>query len=151
MSALLTAGRSCTCWSCWSSVPNSAFKDHWGRARPRDVAEFGGARQYTPAFKPSQECLRNCSFPSGDAAAAFFSLALARALGRSRALLAVGVAYGVVISLSRVAVGAHFFSDVVVSFFLMWIIADVLYYYMVWTEAARAPAHAVPAQARANV
>jgi lipid A 4'-phosphatase len=118
-------------------IVNVGLKDHLGRARPRDIAEFGGPRQFTPAFIISQECTRNCSFPSGDAAAAFFSLALVRAVGGRRALHAAGIGLGVVVSLSRVAVGAHFFSDVLVSYFVMSILVDVLYLWIVSTEADR--------------
>jgi lipid A 4'-phosphatase len=30
-------------------IINPVFKDHWDRPRPRDVVQFGGALQYTPA------------------------------------------------------------------------------------------------------
>ena len=52
--------------------------------------------------------------------------------GLERALL------GSVVSVARIAVGAHFFSDTVMSFFVMLIVADVLYYYVVLTDADRA-------------
>ena len=45
---------------------------------------------------------------------------------------------GVLVSLARIASGAHFFSDTVVSFFIMLILADVSYFYMVLTAADRA-------------
>lgn len=112
-------------------VVNVILKDSFGRARPRDVIEFGGAKVFTPAFVVSRECNTNCSFSSGDGAGAFFSLALAMALSRRRALFVAGIGLGVVVSLSRIAVGAHFFSDAVVSFFVMLITADVLYHYMI--------------------
>jgi lipid A 4'-phosphatase len=110
-------------------IVNVAFKDHLGRARPRDIEEFGGTRQFTPLFVPSQECRDNCSFSSGDAAGAFLSLALAKALTRRRRYYVAAVAFGALVSLSRVSAGAHFFSDTVVSFFVMLIVADVFWYY----------------------
>lgn len=112
-------------------IVNAGLKDHFGRARPRDVAEFGGSKHFTPAFVISHECDSNCSFSSGDGAGAFFSLALALALSRKRAILLAAVAFGSVVSLYRIAAGAHFFSDCVVSFFVMLIVADCLYYYMI--------------------
>ena len=36
-------------------VVNVAFKDNWGRARPRDITEFGGERTFTPAFVISDQ------------------------------------------------------------------------------------------------
>jgi lipid A 4'-phosphatase len=118
-------------------IVNVVFKDHFGRARPRDVAEFGGSKIFTPPFTISNECSTNCSFSSGDGAAAFFSLALALALSRKRRLFAAALALGVLVSLARISAGAHFFSDTVVSFFVMLIVADVLFYYMVLTKQER--------------
>lgn len=117
-------------------VVNGVLKSDFGRARPRDIEEFGGPKHFTPAFVISQECDRNCSFSSGDGAGAFFSLALAVALSRKRAMLLAALAYGGLVSLSRVASGAHFFSDVVVSFFVMLIAADVLHHYLLLPDRA---------------
>jgi lipid A 4'-phosphatase len=118
-------------------IVNVTFKDNFGRARPRDVAEFGGLKQFTPAFVVSRECSTNCSFSSGDGAAGFFSLALALALSRRRAIFLAGLAFGAVVSLARISSGAHFFSDTVVSFFVMLTVADVLYYYVVLNAAEK--------------
>ena len=112
-------------------IVNVILKDNFGRARPREIAEFGGTRQFTPPFVVSGQCDTNCSFSSGDAAGGFFSLALALALGRRRALFLAGIALGVVVSFSRISSGAHFLSDTVVSFFVMLIVADVLFFYLV--------------------
>jgi lipid A 4'-phosphatase len=111
-------------------IVNLVLKDNFGRARPRDVVEFGGTKLYTPAFIVSDECGKNCSFSSGEAAGGFFFLAMARALSRRRALLAAGFGFGAMASYCRIASGAHFFSDTVVSFFVMLIVADVLHYYL---------------------
>jgi lipid A 4'-phosphatase len=112
-------------------IVNVGLKDNFGRARPRDVAEFGGSKTFTPAFVISRECRTNCSFSSGDAAGGFFSLALVFALARRRRVaLVAGLAVGGIQSLARISSGAHFFSDTGVSFFVMLIVADVLYFYM---------------------
>ena len=121
-------------------IVNGVFKDDFGRARPRDIVEFGGSKHFTPAFVVSRECGRNCSFSSGDGAGAFFSLALALALSRKRAVLLCALAYGAVVSFSRVASGAHFFSDSAVSFFVMLISADLLHHYLILPEHERSPA-----------
>ena len=118
-------------------IVNVALKDNFGRARPRDVAEFGGTKQFTPAFVVSHECKTNCSFSSGDAAGGFFSIAMALALTRRRVFLAAAVALGALIALARISSGAHFFSDTVVSFFVMLITADVLYVYLLVPRAER--------------
>jgi lipid A 4'-phosphatase len=112
-------------------IVNVAFKNNVGRARPRDIAEFGGTKHFTPAFVPTHQCRTNCSFSSGDAAGAFFSIALVTALSNRRRYLAIAVGFGVVISLGRISAGAHFFSDTVTSFFVMLIVSDVLFHYVV--------------------
>ena len=118
-------------------IVNVVFKDHFGRARPRDIEEFGGSKRFTPAFVISSECDTNCSFSSGEGAAGFFSMALALALSRRRAIFLAAVGMGSLVSLSRIAAGAHFFSDTVVSFFVMLILTDVLFYYVVASAPAR--------------
>jgi lipid A 4'-phosphatase len=121
-------------------IVNVLLKDNFGRARPRDIAEFGGTKVFTPAFVISRECHKNCSFSSGEGAGGFFALALALALNRRRATLAAAFAVGCVVSYWRVASGAHFLSDALVSFFVMLIVADVLFYYVVQRDPEPGPA-----------
>jgi lipid A 4'-phosphatase len=111
-------------------VVNVVLKNGFGRARPRDVVQFGGSKQFTAAFAVAGGCATNCSFSSGDSSGAFFSLGLALALSRRRAPILVAAVYGCLVSFSRIATGAHFLSDTVVSFFVMWIAADALYHFM---------------------
>ena len=59
------------------------------------------------------------------------------ALRRRRAWLFASLALGALISFSRVSAGAHFFSDTVVSFFVMLLTADALYYYVVLNHVGR--------------
>jgi lipid A 4'-phosphatase len=118
-------------------IVNAGFKNNFGRARPRDVVEFGGSRAFTPAYVVSRECRTNCSFSSGDAAAGFFTIALVMAFQRRRVYYAAAGALGVVVSVSRLAAGAHFLSDIVVSFFVMLIVADVLFHYMIAIPSER--------------
>jgi lipid A 4'-phosphatase len=122
-------------------IVNVILKNGFGRARPRNVAQFGGSQEFSPAFVVSAECASNCSFASGDSSGAFFSLALALALPRRRALLVASAVYGGLVSFSRIASGAHYFSDTVVSFFVMWITADALYHYMLLPRHAAAAPH----------
>lgn len=100
-------------------VVNVVFKDHWGRARPRDVAEFGGAKQFTPAFVISDQCDRNCSFVAGHPSMAFALAALALILARRRrdVLFGMGLAFalGLLVGFGRIVQGGHFLSDVVFS------------------------------------
>jgi lipid A 4'-phosphatase len=97
-------------------IVNTVLKDHWGRARPYQIEAFGGARQFTPAPLPADQCDRNCSFVSGHAALGFSLVAFAFLLpaGRPRnRVLAVALCFGAVVGLGRIASGRHFLSDVV--------------------------------------
>jgi lipid A 4'-phosphatase len=90
---------------------NGVFKSESGRARPFTVEQFGGERQFTPAFVPSDQCRKNCSFVSGHASMGFWFLAFAWVL-RDRRWLYWGSAIGFAVGMGRVVQGAHFFSDV---------------------------------------
>jgi lipid A 4'-phosphatase len=93
---------------------NTFFKDHWGRARPSQVVEFGGTKQFTRAAIPADQCEKNCSFVSGHASVGFFFLAFAFVWPRRRVLwLVTGTGLGLGIGLVRILQGGHFFSDVI--------------------------------------
>lgn len=111
-------------------IVNVVLKGQFGRARPRDIEEFGGSKNFTPAFVISKECSDNCSFSSGHGAGGFSALALALALSRRRAIYVAALAFGGLVSFSRIASGAHFLSDSIVSFFVMLVVSDLLYHYM---------------------
>ena len=53
-------------------VVNFIFKDHYGRPRPREVAEFGGQQRYLDVWVPGSEA--GHSFPSGHCSIAFYVL-----------------------------------------------------------------------------
>lgn len=103
-------------------VANVIFKDHWGRARPREIAEFSGNSKFTPAFTISDQCHTNCSFISGDGSFGFFLTGFAYTAAPKRrkkifwSCLLAGCAFGA----SRIAMGAHFISDVIgAAFFIL--------------------------------
>ncbi|TPW01688.1 MAG: superfamily protein, partial [bacterium] len=98
-------------------IVNLILKDHWGRPRPSTIAEFFGPNHYVPPFLISDQCLDNCSFPSGHAALGFWLVAFALLtppVRRRRALWAALV-FGAMVGLVRIAQGGHFLSDVLVS------------------------------------
>jgi lipid A 4'-phosphatase len=114
-------------------VVNGLLKDHWGRARPAQIQEFGGERQFTPALVIAGECERNCAFTSGHAAIAFYLVALAfllRGVWR-HAVFSGAVLYGVAVGLVRIVQGGHFLSDVVFSFIVVYLASAVLYWLFV--------------------
>src|SRR5258708_203894 len=56
-------------------ITNTLLKDHWGRARPIDVTEFGGSSRFTAWWDPRGDCPNNCSFIAGEPAGAFSTVA----------------------------------------------------------------------------
>jgi len=112
-------------------VVNGVFKDHWGRARPRDVVEFSGTRTFTPAFVISDQCERNCSFVSGHASLPFALAALGFVLRRRRrAIYAAAAVFGGLVGFGRILQGAHFLSDVVFSGIFVFAIAYLLAHFV---------------------
>ncbi|WP_284165892.1 phosphatase PAP2 family protein [Frigidibacter sp. SD6-1] len=115
---------------------NGLLKQHWGRARPADVTEFGGALHFTPALIPSDQCSSNCSFVSGEGSAAVVLgialLTLRPALaGRLpgwalRPWGAAAVLLPVAALLQRIATGRHFLSDSVFAALFVCLLALVL-------------------------
>jgi lipid A 4'-phosphatase len=99
-------------------IVNGILKEHWGRARPRDVIQFGGDRAFTPALVITDQCERNCSFSAGHPSAGFALAALGYAsISRRRrwAIVAAATGFGLLVGLARVAAGGHFLSDVLFS------------------------------------
>lgn len=111
-------------------VTNTLLKDHWGRARPMQVVEFKGTREFTPPLLIADQCDKNCSFVAGDPSVGFMlhCLAYLAASGRRRRILFwSGMAAGATAGALRVWMGAHFFSDVVFAAVFMLLTAAALH------------------------
>lgn len=119
-------------------IVNMILKDNWGRARPVDVMEFGGASAFTPAFAISSQCHKNCAFVSGHSAMGFYFIAFAFLCRRRRSLfILLAAIYGTVVGWVRILQGGHFLSDVVFAFFIIHAVSAVLY----WMMFERKPPH----------
>jgi lipid A 4'-phosphatase len=119
-------------------VANTLLKDNWGRARPDDVVEFGGAKTFTPVLVRADQCTRNCSFVAGEVASIFAAvLGLAMLMERRRrVMLAAAFGLGAVAGLVRIAQGGHFASDVVFAGVFMVLVAVVVHW-IVFSLGAR--------------
>lgn len=94
-------------------VVHAIFKDQFGRARPEDVIGLGGDRIFTPPLLPADQCVRNCSFVSGDASLGFAFLALALfATHWRKGWILVTLALGLGLGATRIMNGSHFLSDI---------------------------------------
>lgn len=84
------------------------------RPRPAHLEDFGGTDEFRPFYRFDGACRRNCSFPSGEASAAFWTLvpaSLAPPALRPVALAAAAL-FGLATGGLRMAFGGHFLSDV---------------------------------------
>lgn len=89
-----------------------AVKEHTLRARPFDVVQFGGNREFTPALTQAQQCSDNCAFTSGHVACGFFFVSLMLLDPRRRwRWIATGLVAGALVGVARMSVGAHWLSD----------------------------------------
>ena len=121
---------------------NGILKNYWGRARPQSVHEFGGTAEFTPPVLPADQCARNCSFVSGEAAGAVTVALVAwlviapRLARRWRAPFALALAaYALWGGLMRVMAGRHFLSDILFAADLMIVLVLSLY---LWLDVAHA-------------
>lgn len=112
---------------------NVALKDNWGRPRPGHITQFGGDKHFSAFWDFRGECQRNCSFVSGEASGAAWTIAPAALTPSSWRPLAYGAAltFYIVIALLRTAVGAHFLSDTifagVFTFLVIWLMYALIY------------------------
>lgn len=101
-------------------VVNALLKDHWGRARPVQIEQFGGDRDFTPAFVISDQ--GGGAFSSGHVAAAAWLVAVPVVLYRVGSIwTSLALLYLLAMVLARIAAGAHFLSDALTSVLLVWL------------------------------
>lgn len=114
-------------------IVNVGLKSHWGRARPAHIVEFGGDASFTRALVATDQCARNCSFVSGEAAGA---VALAISLYFLTRLMPDSVlrkrirqwtlALTALAAFLRIVTGRHFLSDVLFAALIVCALAFVL-------------------------
>jgi lipid A 4'-phosphatase len=121
-------------------VVNVVLKDHWHRPRPVQVIQFGGDKTYVDWWNPTGTCDRNCSFAGGEASSAAWMTApalLAPPPWRAAALGAAAL-FTLAISISRMSVGGHFFTDVVFGALISVLVVWGMYVWLFpWPRAPR--------------
>lgn len=115
-------------------IVNGILKDSWNRPRPREIVEFNGYYDFVKVLVPGSREFKGKSFPSGHASAGFvlvlfYFLYKKRSGKRALFALLIALAYGIFLSLVRIASGAHFFSDNLWAFGFCWFVAYFLYYH----------------------
>lgn len=110
---------------------NVVMKEYWGRPRPRQIEQFDGKYEFQHAWVIGHRGDGKKSFPSGHAAMGFYFTApyfilLATRRKAALAWLWGGVAFGLFIGIARMAQGAHWPSDVLWSFGIVYLSAYAL-------------------------
>jgi membrane-associated PAP2 superfamily phosphatase len=110
---------------------NAMLKDHYGRPRPREVAEFGGDQKFRPLGEPTFN-QHGKSFPSGHAAMGFFWFVPGiyfwpRSRRLAWGLIGLALLHGGLMGFGRMAQGAHWPSDILWSAGIVYVSAWILY------------------------
>ncbi|WP_313739847.1 phosphatase PAP2 family protein [Pseudomonas sp.] len=105
---------------------------------PWSLSEFGGSETYTPLLSHRAETLKpGLCWPGGHASTGFSLLALFFALRdrrpkAARVALVMALGLGAVLSLGRMAQGAHFLSHNVWTLLIDWMICALCYRWLVY-------------------
>lgn len=107
------------------AVTHGLFKTTFGRPRPMQVTEFGGAMTFKPAFVPSNQCSWGCSFVSGESSSTFIPFFAGAILFPQAAplIIAGGTVAGMSAGGVRMLQGRHFLSDVLFAGLAMALVA----------------------------
>jgi lipid A 4'-phosphatase len=119
-------------------IINLVLKNHWGRARPRQLVEFGGSSVYSQPLVPFRASGK--SFPCGHCSVGYLYGIGWWVWRRSHprwaaASLATGLAVGTLLGIGRLTDGGHYLSDAAWSALIALGIAHVLYYYVLRVPA----------------
>ena len=104
------------------------LKNTVGRPRPVQVADFGGDQPFHGVLQQGSDPATHRSFVSSHAAAGFWLLSLGLTAGPvwKRRWLLVGLVTGSLIGLGRMLQGGHFLSDIIFSFYAVWIPCEIV-------------------------
>ncbi|HEX5371150.1 MAG TPA: phosphatase PAP2 family protein [Aquabacterium sp.] len=119
------------------------FKNFMGRPRPVQTLDFGGTEVFHPAFERGPSPDRHRSFVSGHAAAGFSLMSIGLAAGAvwRRRWLLIGVVTGSIVGLGRIMQGGHYLSDVVFSFYVVWLSCELIAYGLRQWDLRKLPPH----------
>jgi membrane-associated PAP2 superfamily phosphatase len=113
---------------------NTIFKDNWGRTRPNKVIEFDGPLPFIKVWDLGSRG-GGKSFPSGHASIGFYTIAPYFVLRRRRPRIAMGflvggTLYGLLMGCGRIVQGAHFGSDVLWAWGMVYLAGLFLCYWL---------------------
>lgn len=110
---------------------NVFFKDYSHRPRPVQIESFGGPWVFKPWYDWHGGCFTNCSFISGEASFAAWTLAPALLVphaGLRYVLIGLSSFFALFVGGLRLGVGGHFLSDVIFAILLTFLLIMGLYW-----------------------
>ncbi|ODA67115.1 PAP2 superfamily protein [Methyloligella halotolerans] len=127
---------------------NGLLKEQWGRPRPSEIDVFGGDAVHQMVWAISDWCDGNCSFVSGEASSAAWLVAVALVAPQPIRLAATAttILYAGSLSVSRIAFGGHFLSDVVLAWLICGLTFAALYRLIPDSHTCRYPRSCVSTQ-----
>jgi membrane-associated phospholipid phosphatase len=101
---------------------NGLIKEHSHRPRPFQTQDFGGPWQFRPFGHFDGPCATDCSFVSGEASTAAWSLAPALLTPPPwrAAVIGASLLFTVIMGVERIAYGGHYLSDVTFGALINW-------------------------------
>jgi lipid A 4'-phosphatase len=108
---------------------NGLLKEVSHRPRPEQTTQFGGPWRFRPYQTFDGDCLRNCSFVSGEVATSAWTLAPALLAPPPFRPYAIGAAllFTAATALLRMAFGGHYLSDALLAALFTFLIVLTLY------------------------
>lgn len=115
---------------------NYVLKENWGRARPCDIQEFGGASEFARAGVVSNQCVSNCSFTSGHAAMGYYftSLSWISPIHLQSMVFVATFLFGTIVGFGRIAQGSHFLSDVIFSLLIVLLVNELCFRFWIYLK-----------------
>jgi lipid A 4'-phosphatase len=111
-------------------------KRAWNHPRPKHLREFGGEKEYVRPLVIGVDDEEGKSFPSGHASAGFVYCVFWFVFRRRRRwlglfFLGLSIVLGLAMGFLRIAGGAHFLSDVLLTFYVCYLANYALYNFVV--------------------
>ena len=106
------------------------MKHYFGRPRPIDIINFGGSKDFIPAYHISSQCKYNCSFVSFHTSIGVLLIifSLERVNKIRKKLATFSCLFLGCFGLTRILQGRHFLSDVIISAYIITIIYYIISY-----------------------
>lgn len=115
-------------------IVNYGFKENFGRARPKEIIEFGGTKEFSSAAIITDQCRSNCSFSSGHAAMGYYFTVFAwiAPFMLQNLVFFTAFLFGTGVGLGRIIQGGHFLSDITFSFVIVILANELCYRFWIY-------------------